>query len=75
MAIVPWRGFMQAIVGENNAQSTLIQALIQAILHSTVYDCSEAVTVSHRAARLQPRLTEVQPRAVAIMGHCLARNV
>ncbi len=32
------------------------------ILHSTVYDYSEAVTVSHHAARLQPRLTEVQPR-------------
>jgi transglutaminase-like putative cysteine protease len=33
------------------------------ILHRTVYDYSEPVTVSHHAARLKPRLTEAQPRA------------
>ena len=33
------------------------------ILHRTVYDYSAPVTVSHHAARLKPRLTEVQPRA------------
>ncbi len=33
------------------------------ILHRTVYDYSEPVTVSHHAARLKPRLTEVQPQA------------
>ena len=33
------------------------------ILHRTVYDYSEPVTVSHHAARLKPRLTETQPRA------------
>lgn len=33
------------------------------ILHRTVYDYSEPVTVSHHAARLKPRPTETQPRA------------
>ncbi|MGD0410253.1 MAG: transglutaminase family protein [Verrucomicrobiota bacterium] len=33
------------------------------ILHRTVYDYSEPVTVSHHAARLKPRLTGAQPRA------------
>lgn len=33
------------------------------ILHRTVYDYSAPVTVSHHAARLKPRLTEVQLRA------------
>jgi transglutaminase-like putative cysteine protease len=33
------------------------------ILHRTIYDYSELVSVSHHAARLKPRLTEVQPRA------------
>src|SRR5580658_518619 len=32
------------------------------VLHRTVYDCSAPVTVSHHAARLKPRHTEVQPR-------------
>ncbi|HXR08028.1 MAG TPA: transglutaminase family protein [Candidatus Acidoferrum sp.] len=36
--------------------------MIYRILHRTVYDYSEPVTVSHHAARLQPRLTDVQPR-------------
>jgi transglutaminase-like putative cysteine protease len=33
------------------------------ILHRTVYDYSAPVTVSHHAARLNPRLTASQPRA------------
>jgi transglutaminase-like putative cysteine protease len=33
------------------------------ILHRTVYEYSEPVTVSHHAARLKPRLTGVQQRA------------
>jgi transglutaminase-like putative cysteine protease len=33
------------------------------ILHRTVYDYSAPVTVSHHAARLKPRLTDVQPQA------------
>jgi transglutaminase-like putative cysteine protease len=33
------------------------------ILHRTIYDYSEPVTVSHHAARLKPRLTGVQQRA------------
>ena len=32
------------------------------ILHRTIYDYSEPVTVSHHAARLKPRLTAVQKR-------------
>ena len=32
------------------------------ITHTTVYEYSEAVTVSHHAARLKPRMTEVQDR-------------
>ena len=33
------------------------------IIHRTLYEYSEPVTVSHHAARLKPRLTEVQHRA------------
>jgi transglutaminase-like putative cysteine protease len=33
------------------------------ILHRTVYEYSDSVTVSHHAARLKPRLTSVQERA------------
>jgi len=32
------------------------------VIHRTVYDYAEAVTVSHHAARLRPRLTGVQER-------------
>jgi transglutaminase-like putative cysteine protease len=33
------------------------------VTHRTVYEYSEAVTVSHHAARVKPRLTETQERA------------
>jgi transglutaminase-like putative cysteine protease len=36
--------------------------MIYRILHRTTYDYSEPVTISHHAARLQPRMTDVQPR-------------
>ena len=37
------------------------------ILHRTVYDYSDPVTVSHHAARLMPRVTGVQQQAVFLL--------
>ena len=33
------------------------------IIHRTIYEYAEPVTVSHHAARVRPRLTETQERA------------
>ena len=37
--------------------------MIFRVIHRTVYDYTEAVTVSHHAARVKPRLTSAQERA------------